>query len=360
MPPSDNTNGTGSDPSPSLPLDDVAEGLDAKLSEMSPEDAARLRKIMAAVGMKKMAVRSESSMSTLAGGSDNIHSSSKSLSTETRSYNADLEKRYREAVQQLEVAEVKALDDKAEIDVQTRLYKNAQRELNAVEAELATSEAEVKKLKKDAEENRNTRSYNHIQLCSMREKLARLEAENAELTARSESMTSVVQMANKWKETAQKEAQTREAITLELSNSQAAHVQEVLGLRAENNTLGGALEVANTVIKSKDVEIERLQAELGIAKRLADERQHQLCEADTEKRRLVATNLQLTQEMEESAAVFGEASLVFSTEVDRIMEMLLVTKNAEMRKAALRKAALPPTAQIPMPMPSPISTPPLS
>ncbi|CAK7245123.1 MAG: hypothetical protein STHCBS139747_006692 [Sporothrix thermara] len=79
---------------------------------------------------------------------------------------------------------------------------------------------------------------------------------------------------------------------------------------------------AAAVSAQQQDQIRKLQEQLDEANKRVAARDRKLADAEAEKRALQATIFDARNDIEETAAVFGEASLAFNSEVDRVMSTL--------------------------------------
>lgn len=140
------------------------------------------------------------------------------------------------------------------------------------------------------------------------------------------------------------EREGRKAVDDELMMTRHARNNERLSFEEERRQHA----LAKATITQKDEDIRELQQQLDAANKRVAARDRMLADAETEKRALQATVFDARHNIEETAAVFGEASLVFNTEVDRLMSTLL-----SMKLSATPRSMLPSQAPAPSLPPTP-------
>ncbi|ERS99640.1 uncharacterized protein SPSK_09428 [Sporothrix schenckii 1099-18] len=144
------------------------------------------------------------------------------------------------------------------------------------------------------------------------------------------------------------EREGRKAVDDELTVSRRAHGSDLQKLDVERKQHAAT----TAVVEKQSEEIRELQQQLDAANKRVAARDRMLADAEAEKRTLQATVFDARHNIEETAAVFGEASLAFNTEVDRLMNTLL-----SMKLSATPRAVLP--VQTPQPtLPSTPTLPP--
>ncbi|KAL1890509.1 hypothetical protein Sste5346_008177 [Sporothrix stenoceras] len=140
------------------------------------------------------------------------------------------------------------------------------------------------------------------------------------------------------------EREGRKAVDDELMLSRRARNNDLLNFEEERKKHA----TANTVISQQAENIRELQQQLDAANKRVAARDRMLADAEVEKRALQATVFDARHNIEETAAVFGEASLAFNTEVDRLMSTLL-----SMKLSATPRSMLPSQAPTPSLPPTP-------
>ncbi|KIH91964.1 hypothetical protein SPBR_01868 [Sporothrix brasiliensis 5110] len=139
------------------------------------------------------------------------------------------------------------------------------------------------------------------------------------------------------------EREGRKAVDDELAVSRRAHAGDLQKIDVERKQHAAT----TAVVEKQSEEIRELQQQLDAANKRVAARDRMLADAEAEKRTLQATVFDARHNIEETAAVFGEASLAFNTEVDRLMNTLLSMKLSATPRTVLPvqtpQPTLPPT-----------------
>ena len=114
------------------------------------------------------------------------------------------------------------------------------------------------------------------------------------------------------------EMEDRRKVDSELVDSHLAHAKDIHSFENERKAHAAAAAVS----AQQQDQIRKLQEQLDEANKRVAARDRKLADAEAEKRALQATIFDARNDIEETAAVFGEASLAFNSEVDRVMSTL--------------------------------------
>ncbi|CAK7226108.1 hypothetical protein SEUCBS140593_006130 [Sporothrix eucalyptigena] len=215
---------------------------------------------------------------------------------------------------------------------------------------LADTEARLERLIEELEDRNGDLEEFRVDVRDLKDQIEAAGIDNDSLRKRLTDLSQVEQQLSFQVETQRAlearlrmEMEGRRAVDADLVASRLAHANDIQAFEKERK-----LHVAAAAINAQQLDqIRELQQQLDAANKRVTARDRMLADAETEKRALQATVFDARHNIEETAAVFGEASLAFNTEVDRLMSTLLSMKLSTVPRTVLPSQAsqpsLPPT-----------------
>ncbi|CAK7219858.1 hypothetical protein SCUCBS95973_003963 [Sporothrix curviconia] len=215
---------------------------------------------------------------------------------------------------------------------------------------LAGTEARVELLMKELDERNENLEEFRVDVRDLKDQIETAGVENeglrkqlAEALQIEQEMAIQSEAMRALKARLQMEMEGRRLLDSDLVASRLAHAKDLQSFEIERKTHTATAAVS----AQQHDQIRELQQQLDAANKRVAARDRMLADAEAEKRALQATNFDARHTIEETAAVFGDAAMVFQSEVDRamsaLMSMKLGTAPHLMRATQAPQTPLPPT-----------------
>lgn len=217
-----------------------------------------------------------------------------------------------------------------------RLLTNAEQRIETLYNQLDDHNGIMEDFRIDNRDLKDQVEASVLEIDSLQEHIAQLAQVEQQLTLHIDRQRTVETHL-------QVEREGRRAVDNELAASRRAHTSDLKAFEVERQKH----EASAAISAQQQDRIRELQQQLDAANKRVAARDRMLTDAEAEKRALQATVFDARHNIEETAAVFGEASLAFNTEVDRLMGTLLSMKLSTTPRAMLStqtpQPTLPPT-----------------
>ncbi|CAK7214704.1 hypothetical protein SBRCBS47491_002240 [Sporothrix bragantina] len=215
---------------------------------------------------------------------------------------------------------------------------------------LAGTEARIELLIKELDERNDNLEEFRVDVRDLKDRIETADIDNdalrkriTELSRMEPEMAYQAETIRALEARLRMEMEGRRAVDSDLVASRLAHAKDLQSFENERKTHAAAVAVS----AQQQDQIRELKQQLDAANKRVAARDRMLEDAEAEKRALQATVFDARHNIEETAAVFGEASLAFNSEVDRLMSTLmsmkLSTTPRSMLPAQAPQPSLPPT-----------------